>query len=120
MFVFVVASKTYDVGLGSAVERGTVEVVGRVMTDADDRGGIGLPDVLDGGGPIRFTSGVVSLPEALVNLLCISEKRLSVSVFPSLRLKLKTSYTQSDSGVGGDRTLRTWRSSGPRKCYGKS
>ncbi len=68
------------------------------VTDADDRWGIGLPDVLDGGGPIRFTS--VSLPEALVNLLCISKKRLSVSVYPSLRLKLNTSYTQSDSGVG--------------------
>ena len=60
MFVLVVDVKTDDFVLGSAVERETVEVVGRVVTDADDRGGIGLPDVLDGGGPIRLSSDFIT------------------------------------------------------------
>ena len=47
MIVLVVDIKTDDFVLSSAVERKTVEVVGRVVTDADDRGGIDLPDVLD-------------------------------------------------------------------------
>jgi len=33
-------------------------------------------------------SRVILLPEALVNLLCISEKRLSASMYPSARSKL--------------------------------
>ena len=37
MFVLVVDVKTDDFVLSSAVERKTVEVVGRVVTDADDR-----------------------------------------------------------------------------------
>ena len=37
MFVLVVDVKTDDFVLGSAIERETVEVVGRVVTDADDR-----------------------------------------------------------------------------------
>ena len=98
MYVLVVDVKTDDFVLGSAVERETVEVVGRVMADANDRGGIDLPDVLDGGRAIRFSSDFIT--RGLVNLLCISEKRLSVSVYPSARLKLNTSYTQSPPDVG--------------------
>ena len=60
MFVLVVDVKTDDFVLGSAVERETVEVVGRVVTDADDRGGIGLLDVLDGGRAIRFSSDFIT------------------------------------------------------------
>ena len=98
MYVLVVDVKTDDFVLGSAVERETVEVVGRVMADANDRGGIDLPDVLDGGRAIRFSSDFIT--RGLVNLLCISEKRLSVSVYPSARLKLNTSYAQSPPDVG--------------------
>jgi len=60
MFVLVVDVKTDDFVLSSAVERETVEVVGRVVTDADDRGGIGLPDVLDGGRAIRLSSDFIT------------------------------------------------------------
>ena len=60
MFVLVVDIKTDDFVLSSAVERKTVEVVGRVVTDADDRGGIDLPDVLDSGRAIRFSSDLFS------------------------------------------------------------
>ena len=60
MFVLVVDVKTDDFVLGSAVERETVEVVGRVVTDADDRGAIDLPDVLDGGRAIRFSSDFIT------------------------------------------------------------
>jgi hypothetical protein len=60
MFVLVVDIKTDDFVLSSAVERKTVEVVGRVVTDADDRGGIDLPDVLDSGRAIRFSSDFIT------------------------------------------------------------
>ena len=60
MFVLVVDVKTDDFVLGSAVERETVEVVGRVMADANDRGSIDLPDVLDGGRAIRFSSDFIT------------------------------------------------------------
>ena len=53
MFVEVVDIKTDDFVLSPAVERETVEVVARVVTDADGRRGIGLPNVLDGGRTIR-------------------------------------------------------------------
>ena len=56
MFVSVVDIKNDDFVLSSAVKRKTVEVVGRVVTDADNRGGIDLPDVLDSGRAIRFSS----------------------------------------------------------------
>ena len=60
VFVLVVDIKTDDFVLSSAVERKTVEVVGRVVTDADDRGGIDLPDVLDSGRAIRFSSDFIT------------------------------------------------------------
>ena len=99
MFVLVVDVQTDDFVLGPAVEREAIEVVARVVADADGRRGIGLPNMLEGGRTIS-DSRVISFPEALVNLLCNSEKRLSVSVYPSARLKLKTSYTQSPPEVG--------------------
>ena len=60
MFVLVVDVKTDDFVLSSAVERETVEVVGRVMTEADKRGGIGLTDMLDDGRAIRFSSDFIT------------------------------------------------------------
>ena len=60
MFVLVVDTKTDSFVLSPAVERETVEVVGRVMADANDRGGIDLPDVLDGGRAIRFSSDFIT------------------------------------------------------------
>ena len=60
MFVLVVDVKTDDFVLGSAVERETVEVVGRVVADADRRGVVVLPDVLDSGRAIRFSSDFIT------------------------------------------------------------
>lgn len=60
MFVLVVDIKTDDFVLSPAVERETVEVVDRFVTDADDRQGIGLPNVLDDGRTIRFPSEFIS------------------------------------------------------------
>ena len=59
MFVLVVDIKTDDFVLSSAVERETVEVVARVVTDAYGRGGISLTIVLDGGRTIRFPSDFI-------------------------------------------------------------
>jgi len=59
MFVLVVDIKTYDFVLSPAVERDTVEVTTRVVTDADGRRGIGLPNALDGGRTIRFPSDFI-------------------------------------------------------------
>ena len=59
MFVLVVDIKTDDFVLSTAVEREAVEVVARVVTDTDGRGGIGLPNVLDDGRTIRFTSDFI-------------------------------------------------------------
>jgi hypothetical protein len=98
MFVLVVDIKTDDFVPSSTVERETVEVVARVVTAAYGRGGTGLTNMLDGGRTIRFPSDFI--PGAFTNLLCYSEKRLSVSVYPSARLKLNTSYTQSPPEVG--------------------
>jgi len=61
MFVLVVDIKTDDFVLSPAVERETVQVVCRVVTDANGRGGIGLPNVLDGGRTIRFPSDFIPL-----------------------------------------------------------
>ena len=97
MSVLVVDIKTDDFVLSPAVEQEAVEVVARVVADAD---GVSVSVC-----PTCWTvvvpsdSRVLSFPEA-VNLLCSSEKRLSVSVYPSARLKLNTSYTQAPSEVG--------------------
>ena len=60
MLVLVVDIKTDDFVLSSAVERETVVAVGRVVTDADDRAGIDLPDVLDSDRAIRFSSDFIT------------------------------------------------------------
>jgi len=54
MFVLVVDVQTDDFVLGPAVEREAIEVVARVVADADGRRGIGLPNMLEGGRTIRF------------------------------------------------------------------
>ena len=59
MFVLVVDIKTDDFVLSPAVEREAVDVVARVMADADSRRGIGLPNMLYGGRTIRFPSDFI-------------------------------------------------------------
>ena len=59
MFVLVVDIKTDDFVLSPTVEREAVEVVARVVADADGRRGIGLTNVLDDGRTIRFPSDFI-------------------------------------------------------------
>ena len=49
---------------------------------------------------LRFADRIISRTPIRDDGLCIYKKRLSVSVYPSLRLKLNTSYTQSPPDVG--------------------
>jgi hypothetical protein len=59
MFVLVVDIKTDVFVPSSTVEREAVEVVARVVADAEGRRGISLPNVLDGGRTIRFPSDFI-------------------------------------------------------------